>query len=228
LCNRYLSVGKAMAGHMVVFRLFDLGSDKTKPFMKIPEEENPSLGWRGSRLLLGKRELLRTQARALGRISSNGRLHVMYPMIIDVDQFLEIRGAFMEAIADIPHGLIRHGIMFEVPSACLQARELLEAADFASIGTNDLTQYLFAVDRDNESVMYDYNPDRTPFWNVIRGIADAARETGKPLSVCGELAGDPKYVPRLMDLGIETVSVSARRIPAVRIAAAKVLAQEAT
>jgi len=106
--------------------------------------------------------------------------------------------------------------MFEVPSACLQAREIMQVADFASIGTNDLTQYLFAVDRENELVSYDYDPDRKVFWDLIRSIATAAREAKKPLSICGELAGYPEYVPRLIDLGIEAVSVSSRRISGVR------------
>jgi phosphotransferase system enzyme I (PtsI) len=218
LYERYLAVGKAMAGKTVIFRLFDIGSDKALPFMEIPEEENPSLGWRGARLLLGKSDVLKTQARALARVSSGkgGRIHVMYPMIIDVEQFLEIKKIFIEAAEGISHGEIRHGIMFEVPSACLQAKELFEHVDFASIGTNDLTQYLFAVDRDNEMVSYDYNPDRPVFWNLIKSMADAAKEAGKPLSICGELAGNEEYIPRLIEAGITSVSVSPRRIPDAR------------
>jgi phosphotransferase system enzyme I (PtsI) len=225
LYERYLAVGKAMAGKTVIFRLFDIGSDKALPFMEIPEEENPSLGWRGARLLLGKSDVLKTQARALARVSSGkgGRIHVMYPMIIDVEQFLEIKKIFIEAAEGISHGEIRHGIMFEVPSACLQAKELFEHVDFASIGTNDLTQYLFAVDRDNEMVSYDYNPDRPVFWNLIKSMADAAKEAGKPLSICGELAGNEEYIPRLIEAGITSVSVSPRRIPDARNSAKALL-----
>ena len=224
LYERYIAVGRAMAGNMVIFRMFDIGSDKSLPFMGIPKEENPSLGWRGARLLLGRRDVLRTQSRALARTSVGGRVHVMYPMIVDVEQFLEIKGIFMDAVKDIPYGTIRHGIMFEVPSACLQAAELFEVIDFASIGTNDLTQYLFAVDRDNDLVAYDYNPDRTVFWNLIRDMADAARAAGKPLSVCGELAGYERFVPKLIETGIRTVSVSPRRISETRLAAERALA----
>ena len=223
LYERYVSVGRAMAGNMVIFRLFDIGSDKSLPFMGIPEEENPSLGWRGARLLLGRRDVLRTQSRALARTSVGGRVHVMYPMIVDLDQFLELKGIFMDAVKDIPYGTIKHGIMFEVPSACLQARELYEVVDFASIGTNDLTQYLFAVDRDNDLVAYDYNPDRPVFWQLIKSIADAARDAGKPLSVCGELAGYERFVPKLIEAGIRNVSVSPRRISQTRAAAARAL-----
>ena len=221
LFDRYLTVASAMAGEMVVFRLFDFGSDKKLPFMGIPEEENPSLGWRGSRFLLGKKDILRTQARALARTSIGGRVHVMYPMIVDARQFLDMKQAFMDSICDIPFGVIRHGAMFEVPSACLQADEIMMHADFASIGTNDLTQYLFAVDRENDLVSYDYNPDRPVFWNLIRTISIAAEEAGKPLSVCGELAGYPRFIDRLVSAGINRVSVSPRRIPDVRHAIAE-------
>lgn len=221
LFERYSKVAEAMAGKGVIFRLFDLGSDKSLPFMEISDEENPALGWRGTRLLLSKDNVLEPQARALARISAceGGRIHVMYPMITDVDQFLLIKNKFMNAIEDIPHGEILHGIMFEVPAACMQATELFEIADFASIGTNDLIQYLFAVDRDNDYVSYDYNPDRPVFWQLIKQIADAAHASGKPLSICGELAGDPEYTGKLMDLGVNCVSVSPRRISDVRAAA---------
>ena len=216
LYERYLSVGQAMAGTMVIFRLFDLGSDKSASFLNVPREDNPSLGWRGARLLLGHPDLLRIQARALARVSVGGRVHVMYPMIVDVAQYREIRTAFMEAVSDIDCGEIRHGIMFEVPSACLQAEELFREVDFACIGTNDLTQYLFAVDRDNELVSYDYDPDRPVFWSLLRSIAEAARTAEKPLSICGELAGDPRFLTHILAMGITSVSVSARRIPRIR------------
>lgn len=218
LFDRYLSVLNSQDGHRTTFRMFDIGSDKTLPFMPMPPEDNPSLGWRGTRLLLGRRDLLRTQARAMARASAGRSIDVMYPMIVDAEQFRLVRDAFESEIGDLDRGEIRHGAMFEVPSACLSAREILEIADFGSIGTNDLTQYLFAVDRDNELVAGDYNPDRPILWRLLHDIADAAKQTGKPVSICGELAGDPKYIGRLMDMGFESVSVSARRIPVVRAA----------
>ncbi|NCC53712.1 MAG: phosphoenolpyruvate--protein phosphotransferase, partial [Spartobacteria bacterium] len=113
-------------------------------------------------------------------------------------------------------------VMFEAPSACLQAKAILQVADFASIGTNDLVQYLFAVDRDNELVAADYQPNQEVFWTLIAQIAQAALEAGKPLSVCGELAGNPEYIPMLMKAGITHVSVSARLISTVRLLAASV------
>jgi phosphotransferase system enzyme I (PtsI) len=219
LFDRYRSVLETMQGQPVTYRLFDIGSDKTLPNLHLPAETNPSLGLRGARLLIQRHELLRAQARALARVAALAPIEVMYPMIIDRDQFLRIKELFLDAVSDIPHGLIRHGIMLEVPSACLQARTLLAVADFASIGTNDLTQYLFAVDRDNPHVTADYNPDHPVLWELLARLATEARTAGKPLSVCGEIAGDPSYVARLLKAGIDSVSVSTRMISSVRAAA---------
>jgi phosphoenolpyruvate-protein phosphotransferase (PTS system enzyme I) len=220
MTERYAALVAAMAGHPVTLRLFDIGSDKVLPFMDAPAEENPSLGWRGTRLLLGHETLLSAQARAVARASAQGPIRVLYPMIVDVAQFLLARERFREAVDDVEIGEVEHGAMFEVPSACLEAEELFDVIDFGSIGTNDLVQYLFAVDRDNEKVAYDYQPDRPVLWELIGRISAAADAAGKALSVCGELGGDPRYVARLMDAGIRTVSTSPRRIPRVRAAAA--------
>jgi phosphoenolpyruvate-protein kinase (PTS system EI component) len=115
--------------------------------------------------------------------------------------------------------------MIEVPSACLDARRILTEAAFASIGTNDLIQYLFAIDRNNERVAADYNADRPVFWTVIETLVKAARDTGRPLSVCGEIAGNPVHLERLMSLGIRTVSVGARSISRVRSCAGRFCAR---
>lgn len=217
--ERYAEVVRAMAGRPVSFRLLDIGGDKQASFLAIPEEDNPALGLRGSRLLLGHPDLLREQARALVRASAHGPVWAMYPMVVDLDQFRALRRVFEGAVKDLPRGDVKHGLMLEVPSACLQANELLQEADFASIGTNDLTQYLFAVDRNNELVADDYNPDRPVFWALVGRLVEAASAAGKPLSVCGELAGDPRHVARLHEAGIRAVSVSPRLIPGVRHAA---------
>jgi phosphoenolpyruvate-protein phosphotransferase len=214
--QRYSAVIRAMEGKPVYFRLLDIGGDKDAGFFNLPKEENPYLGFRGSRLLLARNDLLRPQARALARASQKGPVGVMYPMIVELEQFLELRSRFEEATKDIETGALSHGVMFEVPSACLQARELIEAADFASIGSNDLIQYLYAVDRNNDLVAYDHRPDRPAFWKLIGQLAREAAELGKPLSVCGELAGEPRYARKLVELGIQTLSVSARLIPEIR------------
>ncbi|MBN1269885.1 MAG: phosphoenolpyruvate--protein phosphotransferase [Kiritimatiellae bacterium] len=214
--ERYASVIKAMAGKPVCFRLLDGGGDKPFGFLEVPQEENPALGWRGSRLLLDNPDLLRTQARAIARASRHGPVRVMYPVVVSLEQFRRLKDLFNAAIQGVDHGEIMQGVMFEVPAACLQAREILAEADFASIGTNDLVQYLFAVDRNNERVAADYNPDQPVLWSLLKDLAAIARELGRPLSVCGEMAGDPKYVLKLVDAGITAVSVSPRLIPGVR------------
>jgi phosphoenolpyruvate-protein kinase (PTS system EI component) len=222
--DRYGAVVKAMDGHAVYFRLLDIGGDKPSPLFDFPCEENPSLGLRGARFLLARPDLLRAQARALARLSALRPVHVMYPMIVDLDQYRRLRQLFDEVTADVPRGRIYHGVMFEIPSACLQAREILEEVDFASVGTNDLVQYLFAVDRNNEAVAGDYSPDRPVFWRLLEDLARAAADAAKPLSICGEMAASPAYTHRLMELGIQTLSVSARHIPVVRRAAREAFA----
>lgn len=216
----YRRAASAMRGLPVYMRLLDLGGEKTPEFFKIPHEENPQLGLRGSRLLLARPDLFDVQVRALVRASDAGVVHLMYPMVIDVEQFYELRERFDRATKGMGGGTIRHGVMFETPSACLQGGDLLDAADFASIGTNDLTQYLFAVDRNNDLVAADYNPDRPVFWSIIRQLAQEARRRGKPLSVCGEMASDAKHLGKLMGEGIDTVSVSARLVASTRKCAA--------
>jgi len=217
----YASVVRAMAGRRASFRLLDIGGDKQSPFFNLPREDNPYLGLRGSRLLLERADLLRPQARALARASAHGPVDVLYPMIVELEQFVKLKRLFCEAVDDPAVGTLRHGVMFEVPSACLEARRLLEVADFGSIGTNDLIQYLFAVDRNNELVAYDYAADRPAFWLVLEQIVAAAAETGRTVSVCGEAAGNLQFLPRLMQMGLTTLSVSPRFIGDLRLAARK-------
>ncbi len=217
--HRYASVVKTMNTLPVAMRLLDIGGDKNAPFLDLPREPNPYLGFRGSRLLLARPELLRAQARAIVRASALGPIEVLYPMIIDKAQFLALKDLFISSTSDLPAGDIKHGVMFEVPSACLEAREILEVSDFASIGSNDLVQYLFAVDRDNELVAHDYNPDRPIFWRLIEKLSAAAMEAGKEISVCGEAVRNPSLLAKFMGNGIRIVSVSARLIPQLRLAA---------
>lgn len=217
--ERYVSVIKAMGGRPVTFRLLDIGGDKAAPFLDLPAEANPYLGLRGSRLLLARPELLRPQARALARAATHGPVGVLYPMIVDREQFLALRGAFLQSVGDLPRTNLQHGVMFEVPSACLEARAILEVADFGSVGTNDLVQYLFAVDRNNELVASDYDPGKPVFWFLIQGLVRAANDAGRPLSVCGEAVANLEMLDKFMEAGIRTVSISARLIPELRQAA---------
>jgi phosphotransferase system enzyme I (PtsI) len=214
--ERYATVVKAMRGQQVYVRLLDIGGDKQASYLDLPLDANPALGFRGARLLLRHPELVNAQARAVARASAFGPIGVTYPMIVDSGQFLSLKGMFAEATRDIQTGEIRHGVMFEVPSACIDAEAIFTVADFGSIGTNDLFQYLFALDRDNELVAWDYRPEHPVFWSLIGRIAKAAADCGKPLSVCGELAGMPEYAGRLIDAGIRAVSVNPHLISEVR------------
>lgn len=221
--ERYRQVTESMGGKPVYIRLLDFGADKAASFLDLPKEENPCLGCRGARLLQHKPELFQSQARALARASQHGPIWVMYPMIIDLTQFLILRAMFQQHAEEVGYGDLKHGVMFEVPSACIEAKQLLQIADFGSIGSNDLIQYLFAVDRNNELVAQDYNADRPALWVLLGQLAQAAKETGKPLSLCGEMGGQVQYVGRLMRLGITTVSVSPRIVGLARVAARKEL-----
>lgn len=214
--ERYAAVVEAMKGAPVYIRLLDIGGDKEAPYLDLPVESNPALGFRGARLLLKRPELVRDQARAIARASVFGPVHIIYPMIVDVAQFLLLKELFDEAVRGVRKGTLWHGVMFEVPSVCLDAEAMFKAADFGSIGTNDLYQYLFAIDRDNEFVAWDFRPDHPVFWSLIRGVVQAAAASGKPLSVCGELAGIPEYAVRLIEAGVATVSVSSHLISTVR------------
>jgi phosphoenolpyruvate-protein kinase (PTS system EI component) len=214
--ERYMAVIEAMTGHPVTFRLLDFGGDKLAPFLDLPEQANPYLGLRGSSLLLARPNLLAAQARALARASARAPIRVLYPMVVDVEQFLAVKEMFLKSADDLNVGNIQHGVLFEVPSACLEARRIFEVADFGSIGTNDLVQYLFAVDRNNELVAGAYNRGSQALWSMIGYVVHAANEAGRFLSACGEAAGDPGLLGAFTDAGVRSLSVSPRLIPALR------------
>lgn len=217
--DRYEQVILRMGDRPVYFRLLDFGGDKAAPFLGLPEEDNPALGFRGARLLQARPDLLFPQVRALARLSVKRPIHVMYPMITEFEQFIRIKTLIEQQTEDIAGAQLIHGVMFEVPSACLDAERLFSVADFGSVGSNDLTQYLFAVDRNNQHVAYDFQHDRPVFWNLLALVGRAAKNAGKPLGLCGEMGSQPEYLPRLIDAGIGSTSVSPRLVPQVRMAA---------
>ncbi len=210
---------EAMTDKPVYVRLMDLGSDKGADWLRLPEEPNPALGCRGARLLLARPELMREQARALARCSVHHPIHVVYPMVCGPEQFRRLRTLFQDAIVDMECGTLFHGPMLEVPAACLLAMDLLEVADFGCIGTNDLAQYLLACDRTDGSVSEAELLENPALWKLIDHMVRAAERAGKPLSICGELAGNPNYTRRIIDVGIRAVSTTPRRIAPVRLAA---------
>lgn len=215
----YAGVLEAMGDRPVCIRLLDLGGDKDSACVGMPRE-----GRRGAGLLLAHPQLLRPQARALARAAARRPIHVLYPMIVDAEQFRSLRALFEDAIAGLPGAHLRHGVLFEVPAACLQARQILEQADFACIGTNDLIQFLFAEDRSQGGgdghLRYESHP---VLWGLIEDLSRTARALGRPLSLCGELASDPRYTARILQVGIAQISANVGRIAAVRRTAQSVL-----
>src|SRR5680860_580915 len=213
--SRYTQLLDSFPGPLYI-RLLDLGSDKTADWLNLPLEENPALGLRGARLLLARPELLRAQARALARASTRRPLYVIYPMIVGEAQYLQLRSLFEQAIADLRGAQLLHGVMFEVPAACLEAEGLFRHIDFARIGANDLVQYLFAADRTNNSIDQHELLAAPAFWRVVEELVRVAAALNKPLSLCGEFAGDPRWTTRILRAGIREVSTQPRHIAAVR------------
>jgi phosphoenolpyruvate-protein phosphotransferase (PTS system enzyme I) len=214
----YLQAVETIPEKIVTFRLLDVGGDKPLPFLRLKKENNPYLGWRGARFLLGNPDIFAMQIRALVKVSRKKPLRILFPMIVDAVQQETMINAVKEIIvtsAGVSEN-IEMGAMFEVPSACMQAREIFRLVDFGSIGSNDLIQYLFAVDRTNEQVSSDYNPGHPVLWKMLEDLSIAAREIRKSLSICGEMAGREGVVGRLLDIGIKSISVSPRLIPQVR------------
>jgi phosphoenolpyruvate-protein phosphotransferase (PTS system enzyme I) len=215
-----------LAGMPATIRTFDLGADKLAPFLESAEleEANPALGLRSIRLCLAElgRPLFRAQLRGLLRASSHGPLKLMFPMISGVAELRAVKAV----VDEVKHELaqegvafdndVKLGIMIEMPSAALTADLLAQECDFFSIGTNDLIQYTMAVDRVNEYVSYLYEPLHPSLLRLIGGVAKAAKSANIPVTICGEMAGEPMIAPVLIGLGIRELSMSAVSVPEVK------------
>ncbi|SKA54357.1 phosphoenolpyruvate-protein phosphotransferase PtsI [Enterovibrio nigricans] len=218
----YKEVAEAMHGHPVIIRTMDIGGDKDLPYMDLPKEMNPFLGWRAVRISLDRREILRDQLRAILRASAHGKLRVMFPMIISVEEIRELKKAIEEYKAELrTEGLafdenIEIGAMVETPAAAAIAHHLAKEVEFFSIGTNDLTQYTLAVDRGNELISHLYNPLSPAVLTVIKQVIDASHKEGKWTGMCGELAGDERATLLLMGMGLDEFSMSAISIPRIK------------
>ena len=208
----------------VVFRTLDIGGDKMLSYFPRVNESNPFLGLRAIRFSLKHKDIFSQQIRALLRAGEGRRLKVMFPLISSVDDFIEAREVVHECIRalggeNVPHnGNPELGVMIELPSAVEVVDELAAETDFLSIGSNDLIQYVLAVDRTNEHISNLYVPHHPAVLRSLKKIANAAEKYGKPVSICGDMAAGERLVPFLLGIGIRTLSVDARRIPKVQAA----------
>jgi phosphotransferase system, enzyme I, PtsP len=210
----YRSVLDAAGDKPVTFRTLDIGGDKVLPYMRNIEEENPALGWRAIRLGLDRPALLRTQLRALLRAAGGRALKIMFPMIATVGEFDQARELVERELTHLRrHGHklpdeVEVGSMVEVPSLLYQLDELLERVDFLSVGSNDLVQFLYAVDRGNPRVSGRFDPLSPPILRALKDIADKCRQYGKPLTLCGEIASQPVGALALMAIGYRSLSLT--------------------
>ncbi|MEM5017758.1 phosphoenolpyruvate--protein phosphotransferase [Metabacillus indicus] len=214
----YKAVLQRMEGKPVVVRTLDIGGDKELPYLNLPKEMNPFLGFRAIRLCLEEQEIFRTQLRALLRASTFGNLKIMFPMIAVVDEFREAKAILLEEKAKlVSEGVqvsdtIEIGMMVEIPSTAVLADQFAKDVDFFSIGTNDLIQYTMAADRMNERVSYLYQPYNPAILRLVTLVIEAAHKEGKWVGMCGEMAGDPLAIPVLLGLGLDEFSMSATSI----------------
>ena len=200
----------------VVIRTLDVGGDKPLAYLPLPKEENPFLGERGIRVGLNQPEILRTQLRALLRSSIHGNLHIMFPMIGDIQEWREAKQILEEERCNLDVPPVAVGIMIEVPSAALLAEQFAAEVDFFSIGTNDLSQYTMAIDRGHPKLAAKADGLHPSVLRLIKMTTEAAHKHGKWAGVCGGLAGDPQAVPVLIGLGVDELSISIPSIPEVK------------
>lgn len=214
----YKNVLEGMNGKPVVVRTMDIGGDKELPYLELPDEMNPFLGYRAIRVSLDQDDIFRTQLRALLRASVYGTLRIMFPMIATLNEFRDAKAIYEEEKQKLQsEGVeisdsIEVGIMVEIPAAAVLADQFAKEVDFFSIGTNDLIQYSMAADRMNERVSYLYQPYNPSLLRLIKNVIDAAHKEGKWAGMCGEMAGDQTAVPLLLGLGLDEFSMSATSI----------------
>lgn len=214
----YKAVLEGMNGKKVVVRTLDIGGDKKLPYFDFPEEMNPFLGYRAIRLCLDRKDIFRTQLRALIRASVYGKLCIMFPMIATIDEFRAAKEVFLEEKAKlVAEGIevsekIELGTMVEIPAVAVLADNFAKEADFFSIGTNDLIQYTMAADRMSENVAYLYQPYNPSILRLVKMVIDGAHKHGKWAGMCGEMAGEPHAVALLLGMGLDEFSMSASSI----------------
>jgi phosphotransferase system enzyme I (PtsI) len=214
----YSAVARAFGEKPVIVRTLDVGGDKDLPGIDQADEDNPFLGWRGIRMSLDTPELFEPQLRAILRAAANGNLKVMFPMVADVGELEAAKAMLQECRRELESeaveiGEVEAGVMIETPAAAVRASELAEESAFFSIGTNDLVQYTLAADRGNERLRRLHNADHPAVLALIRETCEAASAAGIPVGVCGEAAGEPEMIPKLLELGVTELSMAAPQIP---------------
>ena len=229
----YRKVAEKFVRHPVTIRTFDLGGDKFTSQVELAEEMNPAMGLRAIRFCLKEKEIFKPQLRAILRASTYGKVRMMFPMISGVGELREAMAVVEEVRGELRRRRIPYdkemaiGIMIEIPSAAIVADLLAREAGFFSIGTNDLIQYSLAIDRVNEHVSYLYEPLHPAILRLIRRVVEAGHDAGIPVSMCGEMAGEPFYSYALLGLGLDELSMNAAAIPRVKRILRKSVAYEA-
>ena len=219
--NAYRQVLQTMAGKKVIIRTLDIGADKNVDYLGLGKEDNPAMGYRAIRICLKQPDVFKTQLRALLRAAKYGNLAIMYPMIISTEEVRRIKEIVAEVAAElesenIPYAIPEQGIMIETPAAVMICEELATMVDFFSIGTNDLTQYTLAIDRQNEKLDDFYNPHHEAVLRMIQMTIDGAHKAGKWAGICGELGADTTLTERFVQMGIDELSVAPSMVLSVR------------
>ncbi len=220
--DAYRKVAKAVGHHPVIIRTLDLGGDKFASILEIPHEMNPYLGWRAIRFCLTRKDIFKTQLRAILRASAHGNIKIMYPMISNIYEIRMSREILNEAMAELEregkpfNRSIDVGAMIEIPSAALASDVLAKETDFFSIGTNDLIQYVLAIDRMNEKVAYLYEPTHPAILRLIETVIKNGHAHDSWVGSCGEMSGNPKIAILLVGLGIDEISVSPVVLPKIK------------
>lgn len=217
----YRQAVQMMAGKKVIIRTLDIGADKQADYFNLGKEDNPALGYRAIRICLKQKDIFKTQLRALLRAAVHGNLSVMYPMITSVEEVLKIYDIVEEVKKEletlqIPYRIPEQGIMIETPAAVMISDELAELVDFFSVGTNDLTQYTLAIDRQNDKLDDFYNPHHKAIMRMIQMVAENAHKCGKWVGICGELGADLELTEKFIRMGIDELSVSPSMVLKIR------------
>lgn len=217
----YKTVAETMAGKKVIIRTLDIGADKQAPYFHLKKEENPAMGLRAIRICLTRPDIFKTQLRAVFRAAAYGDLAIMYPMIISVEEVRKIRSLAEEAKRELeaeklPYGNVEQGIMIETPAAVMVSGELAKEVDFFSIGTNDLTQYTLAIDRQNTELDGFYDAHHPAVLKMIRMVVENAHKAGIWAGICGELGADTSLTEEFLRMGVDELSVSPGKILPIR------------